>query len=284
MQVTDFYSPETLDEVLDTLAETKGRLIAGGTDVIPQMHDGRFEAEVLIDVGRLDALRFVDLKDGRITIGALTTYAEMINSPILQTSATALVEASSVVGSPQTRHRGTLGGNIANASPAGDTLPPLLIFDADVTLMSPKGERTIPLVDLLRGPGETVIASEEIIHHVSFEQLPQNSTSAFYRLGTRLGMAVSIASAAVALVRGKGDVVEDVRIALGAVAPTAIRSPKAEAILRGQSLSDELIHSAATTAANECSPIDDIRGTAKYRRHAVRQLVKRSIDRAAEGV
>lgn len=281
MQEFDWYSPGTLDEACLTLAATGGRLVAGGTDVIPQMRDGRFRAQTLVDLSRLDDLRFVDQHNGTLHIGALTTYAQMIHSSLLQFEAPALVQASSVVGSSQTRYRGTLGGNIANASPAGDTLPPLLVLNAKVTLVSTDGERTVPLTDLLRGPGQTSIAPNEVIRHVSFERLPEDAKSVFLRLGNRRGMAVSVASTAVALQLGAEDRVDDVRIALGAVAPTAIRCPKSEATLKSQRLTAMLIEEAARTAARECSPIDDVRGTADYRRHAARHLVQRCLQDAA---
>jgi CO/xanthine dehydrogenase FAD-binding subunit len=277
MQEFDFYSPRTLDELCRTLAETGGRLIAGGTDVIPQMRDGRFSVERLIDLSRLDELRFVEGRGGAVHVGALTTYAQMLASPLLQSEAPALVEAAASVGSPQTRNRGTLGGNIANASPAGDSLPPLLTLDAEVTLVSVRGKRRVPLVELLLGPGQTAIAPDEVIRHVSFARPPAKSKAAFLKLGNRHGMAVSVVSAAVLLQLGRGRHVKEVRIALGAVAPTAMRCPQTEAQLKDQPLGDDLIEWAADAASQECSPIDDVRATAAYRRYAVAHLVRRGL-------
>lgn len=284
MQEFEFYSPRTLEEVCQALADGSGRLIAGGTDVVPQMRDGRFQAERLIDLSRQSALRFVEGRNGKITIGALTTYAHMIRSSLLQFEAPALIQASSVIGSIQTRHRGTLGGNIGNASPAGDTLPPLLVSNAEVTLMSVDGERTLNIADLLQGPGQTAIRPDEVIHHVSFERLPPKAGSIFLRLGNRRGMAVSVASVAVMLQAGPGKVVDKVRIALGAVAPTAIRCPQAEEVLKRQPLTDWRVEEAARIAAGECAPIDDVRGSARYRRHAVAHLVARALSSLAEGM
>jgi CO/xanthine dehydrogenase FAD-binding subunit len=284
MQEFEFYSPRTLAELCQALADGSGRLIAGGTDVIPQMRDGRFQAERLVDLSRQGALRFVEGRNGKITVGALTTYAHMIGSSLLQSEAAALVQASRLVGSIQTRHRGTLGGNIGNASPAGDTLPPLLVLNAEVTLMSARGERTPKVADLLQGPGRTAIGPDEVIHHVSFERLPPKAGSIFLRLGNRRGMAVSVASAAVMLQLGPGRVVDEARIALGAVAPTAIRCPQAEGVLKSQPLTDSRLGEAARIAAGECAPIDDVRGTAQYRRHVVAHLVGRALSSLAEGM
>jgi CO/xanthine dehydrogenase FAD-binding subunit len=241
------------------------------------MRDGRFRARRLIDLTRQPDLRFIERHDGRLHIGALTTYAQMIGSSLLQTEAPALVQASSVVGSVQTQHRGTLGGNIGNASPAGDTLPPLLVLNAEVTLVSAEGERCLALAELLQGPGQAAIGDQEVIHHVSIERLPPNAGSIFMRLGNRRGMAVSVASAALVLRIGEGKVVDEARIALGAVAPTAIRCPRAETLLKGQPLTKTLVEDAAQTAAAECSPIDDVRATARYRGNAVARLVGRGL-------
>jgi CO/xanthine dehydrogenase FAD-binding subunit len=282
MQEFEFYSPRTLEEVCQALADPGGRLIAGGTDVIPQMRDGHFRARRLIDLTRQPDLRFIEGHNGRVHIGALTTYAQMIASSLLQTEAPALVQASSVVGSVQTRHRGTLGGNIGNASPAGDTLPPLLVLNAEVTLVSTDGERSLALAELLQGPGQSAIGGHEVIHHVSIERPPPNASSIFMRLGNRRGMAVSVASAALVLRMGAEKVVDEARIALGAVAPTVIRCPRAETLLRReQPLTQTLVEEAAQTAAAECSPIDDVRGTAGYRRNAVAQLVGRGLQALA---
>ena len=281
MQEFEFHSPRTLDGLVQTLADRGGSLIAGGTDVVPQMRDGRFRARRLIDLTRQPDLRFIERHNGHLHIGALTTYAQMIASPLLQTEAPALVQASSVVGSVQTRHRGTLGGNIGNASPAGDTLPPLLLLNAEVTLVSAEGERSLALAKLLQGPGKTAIGNHEVIHHISIERPPPNAGSVFVRLGNRSGMAVAVASAALILLKGEGNVVDEVRIALGAVAPTAIRCPGAEMLLKGKRLSQTLVEETAQTAATECSPIDDVRATAGYRRQVVAQLVGRGLQALA---
>lgn len=283
MQEFNFESPPTLAEVCRRLSDAGGRLIAGGTDVIPQMQAGRFQADRLIDLSRVTELSYIEPKNGStIEIGGLTNYMRLINSPLLQAEAPLLVQAAELVGAVQTRYRGTLGGNIANASPAGDTLPPLLALNAAVTLVSAAGERTLPLVDLLQGPGKTALARNEVIHHISFDRLPANAKSIFLKLGNRRGMAIAVVSVAVLLQLDQARRVEEVRIALGAVAPTPIRCPRAEAVLKGQPLTEALIEATAASATHECAPIDDVRASAGYRRQMVKVLVRRGLHMLAD--
>lgn len=277
MQTFNFESPSTLEAVCRRLAERQGRLIAGGTDVIPQMQTGRFQADYLIDLSRLAELSYIRSENGTVHIGALTNYIKLINSPLLQTEAPLLVEAARRVGAVQTRHRGTLGGNIANASPAGDTLAPLLALNAAVTLVSVAGERSLPLVDFLQGPGQTALAADELIHHISFARMPGTTRSLFLKLGNRQGMAIAVVNAAL-LVQFEADHrVQKARLALGAVAPTPIRCPEAEASLVGQPLTEAKIETAANLASQICSPIDDVRASAAYRRQMVKVLVRRGL-------
>lgn len=275
MKHISFYSPKTLDDALRLLHDEGGRVIAGGTDLIPQMRDERRDDRCLIDTSRLSQMKFISEEGDNIHIGSMTTYKEIVESPLLRLEARSLTQASALVGSPQTRNRGTIGGNLGNASPAGDTLPPLLILNAEVHMCSVDGERSLRLPDFLLGPGKTALNDDEIIHHISFEKLPQGTHTTYQRLGSRAGMAVSIASCAIALRVSEGGVLEDTRIALGAVAPTAIRCSKVEGFLMGEKVSDDLFEAAARTASDECSPIDDIRGTARYRRNVVFHLVQR---------
>jgi CO/xanthine dehydrogenase FAD-binding subunit len=227
-------------------------------------------------------LSYIEPKNGSIQIGGLTNYMKLINSPLLQAEAPLLVQAAELVGAVQTRYRGTLGGNIANASPAGDTLPPLLALNATVTLISATGERTLPLADLLQGPGKTALASNEVIHHISFDRLPANAKSIFLKLGNRQGMAIAVVSVALLLQVDRNNRVEEARIALGAVAPTPIRCPQAEAVLKGQPLTDILIEAAAESVHHGCAPIDDVRASAGYRRQMVKVLVRRGLQMLAD--
>src|SRR5271157_466652 len=192
----EFHSPETAEELNVLLEQTKGQVVAGGTDVLPQLRRGQLRSTCLVDITRLKQLRFIRDVDGYIHIGALTTYAEVIASPLLQLAAPALVTAAATVGCPQTRYRGTLGGNLANASPAADSAPPLLSLEAKASLASIRGERSIPLQDFFSGPGKTNLAPTEYITSISFCRPAGRWGTAFYKLGKRNGMAISIVSAA----------------------------------------------------------------------------------------
>ncbi len=277
MQEVEFYTAQTVAEACRILSETGGRVIAGGTDVIPQMQRSRFPSEYVVDCSRVNELRFIRQEDGIIEIGALATYADLLASPLLADAAPLLLEAAETVGCPQTRNRGTVGGNIANASPAGDTLPPLLVLDAQVKLVSENGERVLPLAEVLTGPGQTAIEPGEVLYSVSFSPMPESAGMAFLKLGNRKGMNIAVASVATALHLDSDGVVDDVRVAFGSVAPTAVRSPQAELVLMGQMPGEEVFEEAAQAAMTDISPISDLRASAAYRRHAAGQLLRRAL-------
>lgn len=284
MQEFDFYAANTLDELLRLLAETGGRVIAGGTDVLVQAQRGQFPASVLVDASRVRELRFISQDGETIRIGALSTYADMLASPLLRDVAPALVMAAATVGAPQTRARGTLGGNIANASPAGDTLPPLLVLDATVRLVKLGSERVLPLADVLRGPRQTCLEPGEIIHSVAFRRPPERTGAAFLKLGNRQGMTIAVVNAAALLALGSDGRIETARVALGAVAPTPVRSPHAEAVLRGQLPSEEIFAAAGRATLYDIAPISDVRGSADYRRKAAARLTTRALRLAAQPI
>lgn len=280
MQELDYWAAATLEEGCRMLADTGGRVIAGGTDVIVQMQRRMFPAGTLIDISRIAALRFIREEAGRVCIGALTTYADVMASGLLREAAPVLVQAAATVGAPQTRSRGTIGGNIGNASPAGDMLPPLLALDAAVTLTSATGTRTLPLDEFLVGPRQTRLERGEIIHHVSFDRVPAPSGAVFLKLGNRSGMAIAVVSAAAVLALDAQGRIAAGRVALGAVAPRAVRSRLAEAVLAGNVPSDALLDEAARAVQRDIVPITDVRGTAAYRRQSAERLARRALQQA----
>ncbi|RLD97036.1 MAG: xanthine dehydrogenase family protein subunit M, partial [Bacteroidetes bacterium] len=164
MQEFNYYRPETITELKECLSQPGARILAGGTDIVPRMRQGKFSAPILVDTSGVKAMRFIEDQGSEIVLGALTTHQEIVDSPLLQNINPALVTAAESIGCQQTRCRGTLGGNIANASPAADSLPPLLIFDATLFLQSLEGERRIPLEEFLFGPGKTDLREGEFIH------------------------------------------------------------------------------------------------------------------------
>ena len=282
MQEFDFIKPNSLGEVVNALEETGGKILAGGTDIIPRMRNNLFSASVLVDASNIFDLSFIEEVDDQIAIGALTTHQEIVNSQLLQSANPALVAAAESIGCRQTRNRGTLGGNIANASPAADTIPPLLAFDARIQLLRKGGERSVPLEEFLVGPGETSLESGELIHSITFSRLSGAWGAAFQKMGKRKGMAIAVVSVAVVVVLNPKGMVQDARIALGSVAPTVVRSPRAEEKLIGTEAGLGAIQDAANAVVEDISPISDVRSTAEYRQHAARVLTHRALEEAIE--
>ena len=280
MQDFDFLIPQTLDELKTALDETGGRIVAGGTDVIPKMRRGLFSASVLVDTSRIEGLSFIEEKDGQIQIGALVTHQEIVESALLKETSPSLVEAAAKVGCIQTRNRGTLGGNIANASPAADTIPPLLTLNAEVRLASQKGERILSLNEFLLGPGKTALIPGELIHSLRFSRLIGIWGTSYLKLGKRNGMAISVVNAAAAILLDSTGQIEQARLALGSVAPTVVRCPEVESILIGQAPTSEILERAAQSVSDVISPIDDVRASAAYRAHSAVILARRALEQA----
>ena len=279
-QEFEFYRPQTLKEMSRIISEGTCRVIAGGTDLIPQLRKDIVSTPVLVDISRLADLRFIEEQNGWIRIGALSTQSELETSQLLQSCAPLLSTAAGSIGCPQTRNRATLGGNLANASPAADTIPPLLVLDAEVILLSSKGERNIPLDKFLLGPSKIACAPDEIIHSITFPVLPDSFGMSFRKLGKRKGMAIAIVSVAVALSVDKTGILNDVRIALGSVAPKAVRSPHVEEILINQVPNPDLLQQASEAVLNDIQPISDIRSSAVYRQHAAVHLLNQALQEA----
>jgi carbon-monoxide dehydrogenase medium subunit len=279
----EFDRPETIEDLTRQIAGPDVRLLAGGTDLIPRLHRSAQDRPVhLLDLSRLDGLRFIRETDGRVEIGALTTHAALADSALLQDCAPALAAAARSVGSPQTRSRGTLGGNLVNASPAADTVPPLLCLDAQVTLISAAGQRGMALAEFFQGPGRTGLHAGEFLYSVTFQRPTGRFGAAFQKIGRRSGMAIAVISAAAALDLTPDGRIRTARIALGSAAPTALRSPHAEALLTGQMPGAQVFQQAAQAVAADIAPISDVRATREYRLHAARVTVARLLAAAAE--
>ncbi len=283
----EYYTPATLDEALDLLGgyRQSGRIIAGGTDLIIELDRGlRPDVHALIDITRipgLDEIRLAD--DGLIHIGPLATHNHVAGSRLLVERALPLAQASWWEASPQIRNRATVAGNLITASPANDTITPLVALKAQVTLRSISGERTIPLQDFYVGVRKTVMQPDEILTDISFRPLDiPHERGMFIKLGLRKAQAISVVNVAV-IVRCEGDQVVEACIAQGAVAPKIITTPQAESFLIGKPLTSEVIGHAAELAAQACTPIDDIRGTAAYRREMIRVLTRRALTALHDG-
>ena len=262
----------------------EARYLAGGTDLIIQVNRGHRTSSDLIALDRLAVLSGIDERPDRVEIGALTTMKTIECDARLRGPLGALPEAARVVGGHQIRNVATIGGNIANASPAADLLPVLLALDAEVELVGPEGTRRIPLGRFLRGPGVTAREPSELIRRVAFGPPPANVATAFIKAGRRRAMEISIVCVAALLAFDEHGRCREARIALGAVGPTAMRATSAEAILRGGEQSAAAFRAAGAAAAADCAPISDVRASAWYRRRLVAALVPRALARCRERI
>ena len=268
-------SPTTLDEAYQLLASGDGwQPIAGGTDLMVQITGeiGPSPARVL-DIWGIDEMRGIELHDNTLVLGALTTYTDIRQSELCQDHLPALVQAAATIGAAQIQNRGTIGGNIVNASPAGDTLPVLLATDAEFVLGSARGERTVAAASFWPSYRKPDRAPDELLLKVRVP-LPLGRQVRFRKVGTRRAQAISKVVVALAW-REDGGVWRDVRLALGSVAATPIRARQTEGVLEGAAQRQQTADHAAETLAAEIHPIDDVRSTADYRRAAASRVLHR---------
>lgn len=274
MKPFEYYKPQTGGELLSILQKTGGKVLAGGTDIIPRLRRGRLNAEHLVDIGGL-GLNFIREVGDRIEIGSFVTHSDLIHSTLIRETAPSLVHAASSVGCTQTRQRGTIGGNLVNASPAADLAPALLVLDASVHLISPKAKRTVPLASFWTDPGKTILLPHEYLEKVSFDKPVENWGSAFAKLGKRKGMAIAVASVAAYLELDHQGKIKIVRVALGSLAPKTIRAASVEKTLMNKTVDSGLISDAAKAALHDISPISDVRASRAYRIQSCPVLVHR---------
>ena len=275
-------TPQNLFEAYERLATAPARPIAGGTDVMVAI-TGELGPipERMLDLSRLEELRGISMERGALVLGARTTYSEIRRSTMCREHLPALVEAAATIGAAQIQNRGTIGGNIANASPAGDTLPVLLAADATILLGGQRGEREVAASDFFVDYRKTALAPDELILQVRIP-VPAGRTLRFRKVGTRRAQAISKVVMALAWHDLGTAGWRDVRVALGSVAATPIRARATEAVLEGARPTPEIADRAAETLANELQPIDDVRSTAEYRRVVSARIVHRLL-RDAEG-
>ncbi len=281
-----FLRVHSLDEAmscLNTPADEKVRLLAGGTDLMLQLQERQTIADVLVDISQVPELRGVRLDAGKVIIGAATPYSEIARSPIILQYAYMLSEASRRIGAAQIQNMATLGGNIGNASPAADAIPCLYALDAELVVKSLAGERVIPIGRFHQGYRKIDLNHDELISEIRFNVNSEEKGTAFYKYSLRKSQAISIVNAAAVLTIKNGQI-DHAAVALGAVAPTVIRCRKAEAALVGQVPSLALFETAGDLARSEAQPIDDIRGSASFRSYlvgvCVRQVLQMALERA----
>jgi CO/xanthine dehydrogenase FAD-binding subunit len=263
----DLVEVGSLERALALLGEEPGvwKPFAGGTDLMVAFEAGRLEHHRFLSLWNLDELRAVELTPEHLTLGALTTYTQVLSIQTLQREFPALCRAAAETGAVAIQNRGTLGGNLANASPAADSPPALLVYDAQVELSSAGGSRWVPYADFHTGYRQTLLRREEVLTRIRLPRVPGPPGVHYYRkVGTRRAQAISKTCLA-GFARLDGGRVESLRVALGAVAPTPVRCPKTEALLAGRPFTSSLIAEAAKTLVTEIAPIDDFRSTARYR-------------------
>lgn len=282
----EYHRPTELTEALKLLAELKEgyRIIAGGTDLVPAARRGGVSLPNhthIIDISSIKELGYIVKDDGMIRIGAVTRVSEIGVSAVVKEHVPTVADAASQLGSLQVRNLGTIGGNLCNASPAADIAPPLLVLDAKVNVRGIDGQRLVPVTELFTGPGKTNLAAGEILAEIQIPITEATAGSCFIKLGRRNAFTLSIVSVAT-LVKVKDGIFDDVRIALGAVAPTPIRASKAEEYLTGKETSEQVIDEGAKIVAGEVKPISDVRASEEYRRDMSYILTKRAINRSVQ--
>lgn len=282
----EYHEPASVAEAVELAARfgDGAWFLAGGTDLIIQIRRGKVAPGHVIGLDGVGGLDRIEV-DGGVTLGARVTHRSVERSPHFRGPLRALVEGAEVVGGHQIRNVGTVGGNVANGSPAADLVPVLLALDASVTCVGPGGERTLPLGEFLVGPGRTARRPEELLTAIRFPRLAPLSATAFLKAGRRRAMEISIVCVAARLTLDENEErCLDARITLGAVGPTTRRARAAERALEGQPLTPELLRRAGRLAAGECQPITDVRASARYRRILVETLVPRALERCVARV
>jgi carbon-monoxide dehydrogenase medium subunit len=281
-QEFEYLAPKTLDEaliLLDNYKDKSARILSGGTDLLVKMKTIDLKTDYLINIKNIPELNFIDTADG-LKIGATVSLSRIERIGKVKERYPALYEGIKSMAAIAVRNMGTIAGNICNASPAADTVPPLIAYGAEVKLVSKKGERTVLVEDFITGVGKTVIEADEIISQVNIPEINKNSGSAFSKK-SRVKADIAKINLAVYLER-EGNICKDCKIVLGSVAVKAIRAKEAEGLLKGQTVNASLIDEAAEKASEEIKPIDDIRSSVEYRTDVARVMVEDTIKVAWE--
>jgi len=271
-----YFKPQTLEEAIGILTKILGsRVLAGGTDLLVDLKTGRASAEALVDIGSLRELRGIEDLGDRIRIGAATKLQEVVESDVVARELPLLRKAVEVMGSWQIRNLATIGGNLCNASPAADTAPPFLAYDAELHIVGPKGSRVVPITKFFTGYRRVALEEGEILKDIVIRKRTWSGWS-YIKLGRRSSFTLSVVSVAT-LTSVRDGTFEDVRIALNSVAPVPIRAYAAEEYLRGREVNHSVLERAAEIVREEVSPIDDVRASAWYRREMVYRLTLDSL-------
>lgn len=281
----NYLSPKTLDEACSLLSQykEKARAVAGGTDLLIRMKDKLVTPQYLIGLKGVADLNYIKYNEPEgLRIGALATIDSIVCSSIIVERFGYLSDAAVQMATPQVRNMGTIGGNLCNAAPSADLAPPLIALGAKVRLASKRGNRVVALEDFFVGPGQTVLEVDEILCEVQVPNQPANTGGTYLKFSQRSAVDIAAVGVAVSVTLGEGGICHDVKIVLGAVAPTPMRARRAEAVIKGGKLKGDLIAEAARLATDEAHPISDVRSSADYRRKLVGVLTKKALKQALE--
>ncbi len=260
--------PNTLSELWELLSYEGARIIAGGTDLMVRIRAKVEKPSLLVDIVRLPEFRLFENREDIFSIGATLTHAELLKKDLPGV----LHDAISTIGSPQIRNMGTIGGNICNASPAGDSILPLYLYDANVVLLSKNGERRVPIGEFIKGPGKIDFRKGEALLKIVFTNKYKDYKYIFKKIGKRVAMTISVVSMGL-IFKLENDIIKDIKIAYGAVSPTVVRIREAEEYLKGKPIEDKVLEEAKSIIQKNISPIDDIRATGEYRREVAGNLI-----------
>jgi carbon-monoxide dehydrogenase medium subunit len=272
----DYAAPTTIKDACQLLASTpNARALAGGTDLLIQMKERGRPVPLLVSLRRVEELSSLNT-NGQLEIGAMVTCGEVAWSEAIGRGWPGLVDGADLVGSVQIRNKGTIGGNVCNAAPSADVVPALIVLGATARIVGADGERSLPLQDVFRGPGQTVVGPGELLAGLTVPKAAAGSGSAYLRHVPRREMDIAVVGVGVQLqLDGDGRTVKDARVCLASVAPTPIRSPRAEQALIGSQLNDDALRRAGEGAAADARPISDVRATADYRRALLEVYTRR---------
>jgi CO/xanthine dehydrogenase FAD-binding subunit len=284
MRRFDLVLPNSVDDCLKILAERgpQAKLLAGGTDLLPQMKNGVLKPALVVDLSGISRVRQVQNRNGQgLRVGAAVTARELEVNPAVRGGYLAIAESAAMVGSLQVRNLATVGGNLCNAAPSADMAPPLVALEAQAVIAGPGGERRVPMADFFTGVRKTVLAPNEVLVELVVPPPGAHSGGQYLRHTPRRELDIAVVGVASQLTLANGRCVK-ARIALASVAPTPVRATAAERSLEGQAVTREAIERAATLAIEAAKPIDDQRGSIEFRKHLVRVLTRRTLATALQ--
>jgi CO/xanthine dehydrogenase FAD-binding subunit len=275
----DVDTPGTLKEALRMLGKERYRILAGGTDVLVQLREGILRERKLLNIYQLDELRYIREEDGMLRIGSLTSFTSIAESREVRRFAPMLAQGAEKVGSIQIQNKATIGGNLGNASPSGDSLPPLYALDTHLVLASAKGRRETPIGDFVKGYKQLDLRPDELIAEIKVRKMGAGEDGVFLKHSLRFGEAISVVSVCIWVRRGgQPGEFADARIALGAVAPTIARAYKSEEIVKRGILNEGRIGAASRAVGDSISPISDVRGSLEYRKEMAVNLTRLGLE------